>query len=88
MPSRYVVFPKRGHPEQALPEDQGSHDDAEVQFSEANTVPALFSVNVLRLTLRTAVPVQIRRALLTLRRAELTSAHEAPVYPGTEEKQS
>jgi hypothetical protein len=44
-------------------------------------MPALSSHNASRLNLRTAVHVQVRRGRLALRRAELSSAYNSPVYP-------
>ena len=53
-------------------------------LTRLNTMPALSSFNASRLTLRTAAHDQVRRGWLTLRRAELSSANNAPVYPGAQ----
>jgi len=49
-----------------------------------NSMPALSSFNASRLNLRTAVHDQVRCGWLTLHRAELSSAINAPVYPGAQ----
>jgi hypothetical protein len=56
-------------------------------LTRLNTLPALSSFNASRLNLRTAVHDQVRRGRLTLRRAELSSANNAPVYPGAQENE-
>src|SRR5712671_587554 len=53
-------------------------------LTRLDTMPALSSFNASRLTLRTAVHDQVRRGRLPLRRAELSSANNAPVYPGAQ----
>src|SRR5437773_297676 len=54
-------------------------------LTKLNTMPALSSVNASRLTLRTAVHDSSPAWGLTLHRAELSSANNAPVYPGPQE---
>src|SRR5262249_49162904 len=53
-------------------------------LTRLNTMPALSSFNASRLNLRTVVHDQVRRGWLTLRRAELASANNVPVYPGAQ----
>jgi hypothetical protein len=47
-------------------------------------MPAHSRFNASRLNLRTAVHDSVRRGWLTLHRAELSSANNAPVYPGAQ----
>jgi hypothetical protein len=53
-------------------------------LTRLNTMPARSFHNASRLNLRTAVHDQVRCGWLTLHRAELSSANNTPVYPGTQ----
>jgi hypothetical protein len=53
-------------------------------LTRLNTMPALSCFNASRLNLRTAVHDSVRCGWLPLHRAELSSANNAPVYPGAQ----